>query len=142
MRDLTLAHTLRDVEAEPGEGYDEDVASVLRSALAGDGEGVVGTFHAAADRKGADAAYDIAWSLAAKMVGNDRPRGTWRLEFPGIDDAEYDARWVARFVSAYANEDVSTGAALFEAAIADGKLHQCLMTLAGSAIATLRRRVS
>jgi hypothetical protein len=139
---LTNAHTLRDVEGRSDEAYDDDVASVLRSALAGDGDGVVGTFDAVADRKGVAAAYDVAWSLAATMVGDDRPQGLWRLDFPGIEDAAYDARWVARFVSAYANEDPSTGAALFGAAMADGKLPQCLMTLAGSAVATLRRRVS
>jgi hypothetical protein len=139
---LTGTHTLRGVEGQPDEAHDEDVAAVLRSALAGDGDGVVGTFDAVADRKGLDAAYHVAWSLAARMVGDDRPRGMWRLDFPGIEDAAYDARWVARFVSAYANGDTSTGAALFGAAMADGKLQQCLMTLAGSAVATLRRRVS
>jgi hypothetical protein len=140
LRDLTGAHTLRDVEGQPDQTYDEDVASVLRSALAGDGAAVVGTFDDVADRKGVDAAYNVAWSLAARMVGEDRPQGLWRLDFPGIEEAAYDARWVARFVSAYANGDPSTGAALFSAAMADGKLQQCLMTLAGSAVATLRRR--
>jgi hypothetical protein len=47
---------------------------------------------------------------------------------------------VARFVSAYANADSRTGEALFGAAMADGKLSECLMTLAGSTIATLRQR--
>ena len=138
---MTGAHTLRDVEGRPDEAQDEDVASILCSALAGDCEAVVGTFDAVADRKGIDAAYDVAWRLAARMVGDDRPQGVWRLDFPGIEDAAYDARWVARFVSAYANGDSSTGVALFGAAMADGKLQQCLMMLAGSAVATLRRRV-
>ena len=115
---------------------------MLRSALAGDEAAVVGTFDAVVDRKGVGAAYGVAWSLAARMVGDDRPEGPWRLDFPGIEDAAYDARWVARFVSAYANGDSSTAEALFGAAMADGKLSQCLMTLAGSAVATLRRRVS
>jgi hypothetical protein len=138
---LTGTHTLRDVEGRSDEAADDDVASILRSALAGDAEAVVGTFDAVVDRKGVDAACGVAWRLAGRMVGNDRPQGPWRLDFPGIEDADYDTRWVARFVSAYANGDRSTGAALFGAAIADGKLSQCLMTLAGSAIATLRRRV-
>lgn len=142
MQGLTRAHTLRDVEGRSDEAHDEDVASVLRLALAGDAVAVVGTFDAVVDRKGVDAAYGVAWSLAGRMVGDDRPKGLWRLDFPGIEDAAYDARWVARFVSAYANGDPSTGAALFGAAMADGKLPQCLMTLAGSAVATLRRRVS
>jgi hypothetical protein len=63
------------------------------------------------------------------------------LDFPGLDDAGYDARWVAWFVSAYANEDHRTGTALFGAAVADGRLPECLRTLAGSAVATLRRRI-
>jgi hypothetical protein len=138
---LTGPHTLRDVEGRSDGAYDEDVASVLRSALAGDADAVVGAFDAVVDGKGVDAAYDVAWSLAATMVGKNRPKGVWRLDFPGIEDAAYDTRWVARFVSAYANGDVSTGAALFGAAMADGKLPVCLMTLAGSAVATLRRRV-
>ena len=118
----------------------DDVALVLRSALAGDGDAVVGTFDAVADRKGVNGAYDVAWRLAATTVGAGLARGPWRLDFPGIEDAAYDTRWVARFLSAYANEDASTGEALFGAAIADGKLPQCLLTLAGSAVATLRRR--
>ena len=119
-----------------------DAALVLDSALAGDSDGVVGTFDAVVDRAGMTAAYDVAWCLAATMVGSDVPHGAWTLDFPGIDEAGYDARWVARFVSAYVNADASTGAALFGAAIEDGKLPDCLLTLAGSAVATLRRRAS
>ena len=33
------------------------------------------------------------------------PAGGAALDFPGIDEAPYDARWVARFVSAYVNAD-------------------------------------
>ncbi len=47
---------------------------------------------------------------------------------------------MARFVSAYANADTPTGEALFGAAMADGQLSECLMTLAGSTVATLKRR--
>ena len=113
---------------------------VLESALAGDGEGVVDTFDAVVDRRGMSAAYDVAWRLAGEMVGENLARGPWRLEFPDIDDANYDKRWVARFVSAYVNEDIPSGTALFTVALVDGKLPDCLMTLAGSAVATLRRR--
>jgi hypothetical protein len=127
-------------EGEP-EAYD-DVAEVLRSALAGDSDAVVGTFDAVVDRSGVAGAYDVAWCIAATMVGVDAPRGRWTLEFPGIEEANYDARWVARFVSAYANSDFSTGKALFGAALADGQLPDCLLTLAGSAVATLRRRAA
>jgi len=118
----------------------EDAELVLRSALDGDGDGVTGTFDAVVDQGGMDAAYQVAWSLAGRIAGDRLARGPWRLEFPGIEDAEYDARWVARFVSAYVNEDGRTGEALFGAALADGKLVQCLLTLAGSTAATVRRR--
>jgi hypothetical protein len=125
---------------EPGDETYQDAAMVLESALAGDGEGVVDTFDAVVDRRGMSAAYDVAWRLAGEMVGENLARGPWRLEFPDIDDANYDKRWVARFVSAYVNEDIPSGTALFTVALVDGKLPDCLMTLAGSAVATLRRR--
>ncbi|SDY24494.1 hypothetical protein SAMN05444365_1011181 [Micromonospora pattaloongensis] len=118
----------------------DDAAQVLHCALAGDSDAVVDTFDAVVDRSGMAGAYDVAWCLAAAMVGDSVPHGTWTLDFPGIDEARYDARWVARFISAYANSDVPTGEALFGAALADGQLPECLLTLAGSAVATLRRR--
>lgn len=118
----------------------DDAAEVLRCALAGDSNAVVDTFDAVVDRAGVAGAYDVAWCLAATMVGDDVRPGRWTLDFPGIDEARYDARWVARFISAYANADAPTGEALFGAALADGQLPECLLTLAGSAVATLRRR--
>lgn len=124
------------VEDGPG----EDATLVLRSALDGDGDGVTCAFDAAVHRGGLDAAYDLAWRLAGTLAGDRLARGPWRLDFPGIEEAEYDARWVARFVSAYVNEDASTGVALFDAALADGQLSTCLLTLAGSTAATVRRR--
>jgi hypothetical protein len=138
---LTGRHTLRLVTDVPTEAFD-DAAQVLRSALAGDSDAVVGAFDAVVDRAGVAGAYDVAWCIAATMVGDNVPKGRWTLDFPGIDEANYDARWVARFVSAYANADVSTGEALFGAALADGQLPECLLTLAGSAVATLRRRAA
>ena len=117
-----------------------DAMAVLQSALSGDGDAVAGTFDAVVDRSGVVGAYDVAWCLAATMVGEEAPPGACALEFPGIDEAAYDTRWVARFVSAYANHDVDTGEALFTAALADGRLSDCLLTLAGSTIATLRDR--
>ena len=117
-----------------------DATLVIRSALAGDGEAVVHTFDSVVDRRGMSAAYDVAWWLAGEMVGDGIVRGPWRLDFPDIDDAAYDARWVARFVSAYANDDAPTGTALFTVALVDGRLLECLLTLAGSTVATLRRR--
>ena len=116
------------------------MAQLLRCALAGDEDAVAGTFTAVVKDRGAAGAYHLAWSLAATMVGDDRPRGPWRLDFPELAEAAYDARWVAWFVSAYANEDTKTGAALVSAAMADGRLPECLLTLAGSTVATLRRR--
>ncbi|MGS2613928.1 hypothetical protein ACVCAH_05260 [Micromonospora sp. LZ34] len=118
----------------------DDAAAVLHSALAGDGDAVVGTFDAVVDRSGLAGAYGVAWCLAAAMVGDEAPRGACALDFPGIDQAGYDTRWVARFVSAYANADADTGEALFGAAVADGLLPDCLLTLAGSTVATLRHR--
>ncbi|PZG00606.1 hypothetical protein [Micromonospora deserti] len=120
----------------------DDAAAVLRSALAGDGDAVVGTFDAVVDRSGLAGAYGVAWCLAATMVGEPVPAGVCALDFPGIDEAGYDTRWVARFVSAYANADADTGEALFGAAAADGLLPDCLLTLAGSTVATLRRRAA
>lgn len=125
----------------PPEALD-DAAQVLHCALAGDSDAVVGTFDAVVDRSGVAGAYDVAWCLAAAMVGEDVQRGAWTLDFPGIEEAGYDARWVARFVSAYVNSDMSTGEALFGAALADGQLPDCLLTLAGSTVATLRHRAS
>jgi len=118
----------------------DDAAQVLRLALDGDSDAVVNAFDAVVDRSGVVGAYDVAWCLAATMVGDGVPAGRWTLDFPDIDEAGYDTRWVARFVSAYANSDAPTGEALFGAALADGQLPECLLTLAGSAVATLRRR--
>lgn len=121
-------------------GASRDATEVLRRALAGEGAAVAGAFDAVVDRAGVAGAYDVAWRLAAATVGGDLAPGSWRLDFPDIDDATYETRWVARFLSAYANADASIGAALFRAAQADGQLAECLLTLAGSAAATLRRR--
>ena len=119
----------------------EDAAHVLRCALSGDNDAEVGTLDEVVDRDGVVGAWDVAWCLAATMVGENLPLGGgWTLDFPGIDDARYDKRWVARFVSAYANDDVPTGTALFTVALVDGRLPECLLTLAGSTVATLRRR--
>lgn len=101
---------------------------------------MVGAFDAVVDRAGLDGAYDVAWCLAATMLGDAPAASGAALDFPGIDQAGYDTRWVARFVSAYANRDEPTGEALFGAAAADGRLPDCLLTLAGSTIATLRSR--
>lgn len=116
-----------------------DAQEVLRQALVGAGEAVAGTFDQVVHRAGVAGAYDVAWCLAASTVG-DVAAGAWTLDFPDIEDAPYEARWVARFLSAYANGDPDTGTALFRAAEADGHLGECLLTLAGSAAATIRRR--
>ena len=128
----------RDV---PPEVY-RDAASVIDSALLGDHDAVVGAFDAVVDRGGVRGAYEVACCLAATLVGEGVTDGFVALEFPDIDEARYDTRWVARFVSAYANADTPTGVALFGAAMADGQLSQCLVTLAGSTVATLRHRSS
>jgi hypothetical protein len=123
----------------PAEVY-QDAAAVIDSALRGDRDAVVGAFDAAVDRGGVRGAYEVACALAATLVGDEVPGGFATLEFPEIDLARYDTRWVARFVSAYANADAPTGEALFGAAMADGQLSDCLVTLAGSTVATLKRR--
>lgn len=127
------------VSGPANEAYD-DAETVLRLALHEDREAVAGTFRDVVHRSGVAGAYDVAVCLAAAMVGDGARRGGWTLDFPDIDQADYDARWVARFVSAYVNADRPTGEALFGAALADGHLRECLVTLAGSAVATLRRR--
>ena len=140
-RSLTDPRTFLDVTEVPQHAFD-DAALVLQSALSGDSDAVVDTFDAVVDRSGVVGAYDVAWCLAATMVGRVPSGGAWILDFPGIDDARYDKRWVARFVSAYVNGDFPTGEALFSAAIADGQLPDCLLALAGSTVATLRHRVA
>jgi hypothetical protein len=127
------------VTGNPTDVY-TDAQNILRLALAGDADAVVGRFDAVVDRCGMSGAYDIAVCLAATMVGDQLQAGGAALDYPGIDDAPYDARWVARFVSAYANADRSTGEALFSAAIADGQLPTCMIALTGSTLATLRHR--
>lgn len=136
---MTDRPTVPHVTDLPPEALD-DAALILDSALAGDADAVAGTFDAVVDRCGVVGAYDVALCLAATMVGEAVPMGIWTLDFPGIEEAGYDKRWVARFVSAYANADPSTNAALFGAALEDGQLPECLLTLAGSAVATLRHR--
>jgi hypothetical protein len=123
----------------PQEVY-QDAQAIIDSALRGDRDGVVDRFEAAVNRGGLRSAYDVACCLAATMVGDRPVTGFAALDYPDIERARYDARWVARFVSAYANADRSTSQALFGAAMADGLLAECLTTLAGSTVATLRQR--
>jgi hypothetical protein len=127
------------VANESGEAF-EDAALVLDHALAGDTAAVAGTLADVVKRTGDQGVYQVARCLAGALAGDGLPSGGWRLDYPNIDNASYDTRWVARFVSAYVNNDEPTEEALFGAAKADGKLPECLMTLAGSTAATLRRR--
>ncbi len=125
----------------PPEIY-RDAAIVLDFALAGDRDAVSGAVDAVVRRGGVRGAYDLACCLAAAMVGDAPAAGFATLDFPDIEQARYDARWVARFVTAYVNADAPTGEALFSTAMADGHLSECLMTLAGTTVETLRRRAS
>ena len=118
----------------------QDAAHIIDFAIQGDRKGVVETLDSVVDKGGVRGAYDLACCLAATLVGDESPGGFATLDFPGIDQVAYDARWVARFVSAYANADAPTGEALFGAAMADGQLSTCLISLAGSTGATLQRR--
>ncbi len=117
-----------------------DAAVVLDSVLSGDRDTVVGAFDTAVERRGMRGVYDVAWCLAAALVGTEPAASLVGLDFPEIDRAPYDTRWVARFASAYANGDPPSGEALFSAAMADGRLTQCLVALASSTVATLRHR--
>jgi hypothetical protein len=137
---LTVPLSLANVVSGPASEAYDDAETVLRLALHEDPEAVAGTFREVSHRSGMSGVYDVAVCLAAAMVGDGARGGGWTLDFPGIDQAAYDARWVARFVSAYVNADRPTGEALFGAALADGHLRECLVTLAGSAVATIRRR--
>jgi hypothetical protein len=123
-----------------GDPY-EDAAMILGLALGGDHAAVADGFDDVVHRVGLDHAYHVAVCLVATMVGDGLHAGGAALEFPGIDEATYDARWVARFVSAYVNADRPTGEALFGAAVADGQLATCMATLTGSTLETLRRRL-
>jgi len=134
--------TYRDlVTTHPSDAYD-DAAMILGLALDGDAAAVAGRFGDVLSRSGMAGGYDVALCLAATMIGDQLGRSGAALDFPGIDEAPYDARWVARFVSAYVNADRPTGEALFGAAAADGQLPTCILALTGTTLATLRHRHS
>lgn len=121
------------------DAYD-DAAMILGLALGGDPVAVADGVDDVVKRAGLPGAYDMAVCLAATMLGDRLRGGGASLEFPGIDSASYDTRWVARFVAAYVNADRPTGEALFRAAVVDGQLSTCMATLTGSTLETLRRR--
>lgn len=127
--------------SHPFDAYD-DTALLLHSAVVGDAAAIVDRFAEVWEREDLCRAYRVAVCLVATMMGDDLPGGGAALDFPDIDQATYDARWVARFVSAYANADTPTGEALFGAAVADGQLPACMMTLTGSTLATLQHRTA
>ncbi len=120
-----------------------DAAALLGLAIGGDAERVERGVECVMSRSGIGGAYRMAVCLAATMIGDAQgyALSSAALEFPEIDRAPYDKRWVARFISAYVNADQPTGHALFVAAVADGQLPACMTTLTGSTLATLRRRV-
>ena len=113
---------------------------MLRSALAGDGDAVVGAFDAVVDRAGLAGAYGVAWCLAATMVGDATPPGPARSTSPASNrPTTTPAGWPASSARTPTGR-ADTGEALFGAAMADGLLPDCLLTLAGSTVATLRSR--
>jgi hypothetical protein len=121
------------------DAYD-DAAMMLSLAVSGDADALAGRFDEVLGAYGECGAYRVAMCLVATMLG-DGPLGHHvALDYPDIDRASYDTRWVARFASAYANADRPTGEALFDAAIADGQLPRCIMTLTSSTVATLQQR--
>lgn len=90
-------------------------------------------------RSSPERAYDVALAMVGTMLADQRQRQC-SLDYPGIEQAPYDLRWTAQFVSTYANADAAMTVALFDAAAADGQLVNCLSTLAASTAATIRRR--
>jgi hypothetical protein len=127
------------VTVREGDAYD-DAAMILGLALGGDPAAVADGFRDVVARSGLSGGYEVAIRLVATLIGEDVPTGGAALDFPGIDDASYDARWVARFITAYVNADRATGEALMGAAHADGQLAACIAMLSGSTLETLRRR--
>ena len=125
----------------PGDPY-ADAAALLGLAIAGDADRVAQGVACVMSRSGMSGAYKMAVCLAATMIGDAAGYALTgaALDFPEIDRAPYDKRWVARFVSAYVNADEPTGQALFDAAVADGQLPACMTTLTGSTLATLESR--
>jgi hypothetical protein len=121
------------------DAYD-DAQAILGVALGGDRAAVTAGIDDVVGRTGLAGAYHVALCLAATMVGDDGYPGGAALDYPGIDQASYDARWVARFVSAYVNGDRPTAEALLGVAVADGQFSSCMAMLAGSTLETLRRR--
>ena len=121
------------------DAYD-DAALILGLAVSGDHEIVSDVLDDLIIWKGVSGTFEVAVCLAATMIGDAARPGGAALDYPGIDAASYDTRWVARFVSAYVNADRPMGEALFGAAVADGQLPACMATLTGSTIATLRSR--
>ncbi len=81
------------------------------------------------DPKGKDGLASVCMSMLTE--------GTEKLDKIQYSEALAD---VASTISAYATDDADTGEALFGAAMADGLLPDCLLTLAGSTVATLRSR--
>ena len=119
-----------------------DAAALLGLAIAGDADRVAAGVECVVSRSGMSGAYKMAVCLAATLIGDAAGYSLngAALDFPEIDRAPYEKRWVARFVSAYVNADEPTGHALFAAAIADGQLPACMTTLTGSTLATLQNR--
>jgi hypothetical protein len=129
------------VTVSEGDAYD-DAAMILSLALGGDPTAVADGFTDVVARSGLAGGYEVALCLTATLIGDGLHPGGAALDYPGIDDASYDKRWVARFISAYVNADRATGEALFGAADADGQLAACIAMLSGSTLETLRRRIS
>ncbi len=132
------------IPAEAHEEIGDHVNVLLGHGAAGDLDGAMRAIDDILAGYGPWGAYGVAQCLVEEMVG-DRlaspdEAGFWTLDFPGIDDAAYDLRWAARFISAYVNADDATGEALYRSAIADGRLRDCLGTLVGSTVATMRHR--
>jgi len=126
-------------DAAGTDAYD-DAAMILGLALGGDAGAVADGFADVVSRSGLSGGYGVALCLAATLIGDDHPGGAAALDFPNIDEAAYDTRWVARFISAYVNADRPTGEALFGAAVADGQLALCIATLTGTTLEKLRQR--
>ncbi|MBG6139467.1 hypothetical protein [Longispora fulva] len=133
---------MTSIPASASDEIGDHVHAVLAAGVVGDLDGAMRSVDEIVAEHGAWAVYDLAGAIVTEMLGDFRqPEDAefWTLDFPGIESAGYDLRWVARFISAHANGEEDTARALYRAAVNDEEIRPCLGALVTSAIATLRR---
>jgi hypothetical protein len=133
---------MTSIPASASDEIGNHVHAVLAAGVAGDLAGAMRSVDEIVAEHGAWGAYDLAGAMVAELVSELRPADEdmfWTLDFPGIESASYDVRWVARFISSYVNGEEDMSRALYEAAIAEGEFQSCLGTLVSSTLAVLGR---